>query len=406
MLLLSLLTLTLAHAGERQDAVQRDDVMAQASNACRRAYTAPITGTAIDAATLTHPQGRITDLTGAISEACNAALTQRLAALEQQTGDQLAVLLVPSIGSGTIEQYATQIFDQWKLGQKNVNNGILLVAAFHDHRVRIEVGYGLEGTIPDVMAGRIIRERIVPAFRSANYEEGISAAVDELAQQLTPAAVADASAPVEQTSPTDDVANYVPRPPANPEGPPHYVGPRFWLALALVNVIVGILVARRKLRRAMWPYVVSFLVNMVALIAWTPADTFGDRDGLFMLLFSSAIVGPASSLLGVRLYRSPRLRKRAAIFVGIVAVGTGIGCAMHFSFDNALLTVTGSLLALVAAIAAIIAKINGIDDSSSSTSTSSSGSLIDKVIDSVTGSNSGWGGGGGSSGGGGLSGSW
>ncbi|NIE69095.1 TPM domain-containing protein [Burkholderia sp. Ax-1719] len=378
------------------------------TGACTHAFTAPIAGTVLDASELAQPRGRVTDMTGALSVDCQSDLSRRLAELELQTGDQLAVLIVPSTGDDTIEQFATQIFERWKLGQKKVDNGILLVAALHDRHVRIEVGYGLEGTIPDVLAGRIIRERIVPAFKDRNYEAGISAAVDALTQRLAVQPSQDQQAQTADASSTTPGQPVEPLKSPKPEPRPRYDGPLFWIGLGLLNVGAGVYLARRrKSRRAAWPFVTSLLANMVVMIVWLPFDTFGDgKDGLAGLFGACFFLGPAAMVFGLNLYRSRLLRKWTAIYAGIVALGTVIGCLMHYAFDQALLIVGGSVLALIGAAAALIAKINGTWDSSPSSSKSSSnGSLLDAIFGSSN-NDSGWGGGGGSSGGGGASDNW
>ena len=103
-----------------------------------------------------------------------------LAALEARKGSQVAVLLVPTVQPETIEQYATRVFDQWKLGRKGVNDGVLLAIARNDRKLRIEVGYGLEGAIPDAYAKRIIEEDITPRFRQGDFFGGVSAGVDRI----------------------------------------------------------------------------------------------------------------------------------------------------------------------------------------------------------------------------------
>lgn len=123
---------------------------------------------------------RVTDLTGTLDAAQRARLEQQLAALEQRKGAQLAILLIPSTGDESIEQYAVRAFEQWKLGRKNIDDGVLLVVAKDDRALRIEVGYGLEGAITDVLAGRIIREQVVPRFQQGDYAGGIQAGVDSL----------------------------------------------------------------------------------------------------------------------------------------------------------------------------------------------------------------------------------
>ncbi len=121
---------------------------------------------------------RVTDLTGTLDASQQQALETRLAALEERKGAQVVVLIVPTTGPDTIEQFATRVFDQWKLGRKKVDDGILFVVAKNDHNLRFEVGYGLEGAVPDAMAGRIIREQVVPHFKQDDYAGGIEAGAD------------------------------------------------------------------------------------------------------------------------------------------------------------------------------------------------------------------------------------
>ncbi|GAC1031406.1 hypothetical protein thsps21_22330 [Pseudomonas sp. No.21] len=123
---------------------------------------------------------RVTDLTATLDAGQSAALEHQLAALEKEKGAQLAVLIIPSTGEESIEAYAIRVFEQWKLGRKGVDDGILLLVAKDDRALRIEVGYGLEGAVSDVLASRIIRERITPAFREGDFFGGIQAGTDAL----------------------------------------------------------------------------------------------------------------------------------------------------------------------------------------------------------------------------------
>ncbi|KAF1053532.1 MAG: hypothetical protein GAK43_01369 [Stenotrophomonas maltophilia] len=140
------------------------------------------------AATIAVPtlNARVTDLTQTFGNAQRQQLEQRLAALEQAKGAQLAVLMVPTTGDDSIEQFATRVFEQWKLGHKGVDDGVLLIVAKNDHTLRIEVGYGLEGTITDVQAGRIIRDSIVPHFKQGDFAGGVQAGVDDLIGLIDP----------------------------------------------------------------------------------------------------------------------------------------------------------------------------------------------------------------------------
>ncbi len=123
---------------------------------------------------------RVTDTTQTLDAATQQGLTQKLAALEQRKGAQIAVLMIPSTDGEAIEQYAVRAFEQWKLGRQGVDDGILFVIAKDDRRLRIEVGYGLEGAVPDLLAGRIIREQVAPHFQAGDFAGGVTAGVDSL----------------------------------------------------------------------------------------------------------------------------------------------------------------------------------------------------------------------------------
>lgn len=123
---------------------------------------------------------RVTDQTGTLTTEQQAALENRLADFERQKGSQIAVLIVPTTQPEDIAQYSIRVVEQWKLGRKNVDDGILLLVAKNDRTTRIEVGYGLEGVIPDAIAKRIIEEIMVPRFRQGDFAGGINAGVDRL----------------------------------------------------------------------------------------------------------------------------------------------------------------------------------------------------------------------------------
>lgn len=122
-------------------------------------------------------QSRVTDLTGTLPAQQVARLEQRLAAFEQEKGAQVAVLMVPSVQPESIEEYAVRAFEQWKLGRKGIDDGVLLVIAKEDRRLRIEVGYGLEGALNDATAKRIISDDIVPHLKRGDFAAGVDAGV-------------------------------------------------------------------------------------------------------------------------------------------------------------------------------------------------------------------------------------
>jgi len=124
--------------------------------------------------------GRVVDLTGTLSSDQIAAQTQRLKDLEKRKGSQVAVLILPTTQPETIEQYSIRVADAWKIGRRKIDDGALLVVAKDDHKLRIEVGYGLEGALTDVTARRIIDEVIVPQFRQGNFDGGITAGISRI----------------------------------------------------------------------------------------------------------------------------------------------------------------------------------------------------------------------------------
>jgi uncharacterized protein len=129
-------------------------------------------------------QSRVVDLTNTLQASDAEALRQQIATLESDTQAQLAILVVPTTGEDSIEQYATRVFADWKLGREAQDDGVLLLVALKDRRMRIEVGTGLEGTITDLQAGRIIDQQMTPRFRSGDFAGGIQAAVQSLAQLI------------------------------------------------------------------------------------------------------------------------------------------------------------------------------------------------------------------------------
>jgi uncharacterized protein len=122
----------------------------------------------------------VTDLAGVLDAGQAAALDARLRAFEREQGSQVAVLVVPTTRPEEIEQYAIRVAEAWRLGRKGIDDGALLLVAVEDRRVRIEVGYGLEGALPDATTNRIIEEDIVPRFRAGDYPGGIDAGVDRM----------------------------------------------------------------------------------------------------------------------------------------------------------------------------------------------------------------------------------
>ena len=137
----------------------------------------------------------VVDTTGTLDAASRGQLIQQAEALQQRKGSQLQVLIVPTTEPEDIAQYTQRVYDQWKLGRKGVDDGVILVVAKNDRRVRIQPGYGLEGAIPDATASRVIQEYLVPKFRTGDFTGGITDATAQLVQLIDgeplPAPVAD-----------------------------------------------------------------------------------------------------------------------------------------------------------------------------------------------------------------------
>lgn len=128
---------------------------------------------------------RVIDLTGTLTRDQHAQLENQLASLERDKGAQLAVLLLPTTQPETIEQYGIRFAEAWKIGRKGVDDGVIVIVAKNDRAVRIEVGYGLEGAIPDAVAKRIIEERITPRFREGDFFGGLQSATAALGKIIS-----------------------------------------------------------------------------------------------------------------------------------------------------------------------------------------------------------------------------
>jgi len=128
--------------------------------------------------------GRVNDLAGILSGNTRSVIEARLAKHEKETSNQIVVLTIASLGGDVLEEFSYQVASTWKLGTKEKDNGVLLLIVKDDRKLRIEVGDGLEGVLPDVTCGRIIRNQIVPLFKKGKYDEGVSAGVDAIIQAV------------------------------------------------------------------------------------------------------------------------------------------------------------------------------------------------------------------------------
>ena len=150
---------------------------------------------------------RVTDLTGLISAEQKSQLEAKLSTFEQKKGSQIAVLIVPSTQPEDIAQYSIRVVEKWKIGRKKVDDGLLVLIATDDHKVRIEVGYGLEGAIPDLIAKRVISEIMAPKFKQGDFAGGLNDGVDKLIGLVNGEAL---PAPSSRASRGMDIGNLLP----------------------------------------------------------------------------------------------------------------------------------------------------------------------------------------------------
>ncbi|MBI5791736.1 MAG: TPM domain-containing protein [Rhodocyclales bacterium] len=170
----------------------------------------PFTGWAAEPVPLPALSSRVTDLTGTLDATQRGRLEARLAAIDRAGRAQVAVLLLPTTQPETIEQFGIRLAEAWKVGRKGADDGLIIIVAKDDRKMRIEVGYGLEGSIPDAIAKRVIAERMAPAFKQGDFFGGLFAAVEALDAAVGGAATGSA--------PVVDAASVVPAAAPNPSG--------------------------------------------------------------------------------------------------------------------------------------------------------------------------------------------
>jgi uncharacterized protein len=197
------------------------------------------------AAALTFPplSGRIVDQAGILSPTAKAALEPRLADLEDKSGIQLVVATVGSLEGQAIEPYANELFRTWKLGEAERNNGVLLLVAPNERRVRIEVGYGLEGTLTDALSSVIIANAITPRFKAGDFSDGVTRGVDDIITVLT-----------------TDASEWQARPDLRLDRRPE-PGPPDWLLVAAFFGFVTLFVVSRGFRRLVSNVLLAILVS-------------------------------------------------------------------------------------------------------------------------------------------------
>ena len=224
---------------------------------------------------------RVTDLTGTLDAGQKQRLEAQLAALEARKGAQVVVLLVPTTRPEAIEQYSIRVAEAWKIGRgtvdgKRVDDGVILLVAKDDRKVRLEVGYGLEGAIPDALAKRIIAEAITPRFRQGDFFGGLQLAVEDITKLIDREALPAPWQPGQGGRPADLDADQM-----------------GWVGTALV-VLVGGLIATAVLGRLLGSMVGGAGAGVVASTMGLPllaAGIIGFVVFLFLLVFAAAGIG-------------------------------------------------------------------------------------------------------------------
>jgi uncharacterized protein len=241
---------------------------------------------------------RVLDTTGTLDTAQVAALNAQILALKADTRAAIVVFMLPTTGEEAIEEYATRVFEAWKLGDTQRDDGILVLVALQDRRMRIEVGQGLEGTVPDVLAGRIIDQQMKPHFQDKDYAGGLEAAISSLGALVRGDAPAPADAPSGGVTP---------------------FGWAFFAAL-LWGFAVGVARAFRAWKWK-WPVTAGVLAAMPVVAAAVLRDA-----GMAAILLS--FPAPLAFALGFGCGRSRTVRWVAGGIVLVIGLLVGIGYAV------------------------------------------------------------------------------
>jgi uncharacterized protein len=264
--------------------------------------------------------GRVVDNAEILSAATREALEAKLAAHEQATANQVVVLTISSLDDESIEDFAVRVFESWKLGRRDQDNGVLVIVAPFERRMRIEVGYGLEGTLTDLQAARIIRDRMTPLFKDGRYDDGVAAGIDAIVDTLEgreSAAMPEQGSPTRNVPSTEDAfAGFA------DELPPW---PMRILLGAFIFGIIGLFTVVGLLTPGMGWFLYVFLIPFWAMF---PIVVVGVRGALVLLV--TYVVGfPVAKLIIARKgwYRSAKaqLAKTGSATIGGVVITAGSG---------------------------------------------------------------------------------
>jgi uncharacterized protein len=229
--------------------------------------------------------GRVNDNARILSEATLNSLSEKLKEHEIRTTNQIVILTVLSLEDESIEDYAYKVFNEWKLGQKGKNNGILMVVVPNERRMRIEVGYGLEGTLPDILAGRIIQNIMAPRFREGDFDTGITEGVNAVITVLEGADPTQMEG-LTETSGSPESSNF-----EDLESPDIPLGMRILLG-AFIFGIIGLFTIIGILTPGFGWFMYLFLIPFWAMF---PIVIVGTK-GALICFFTYLIVYPVSKL--------------------------------------------------------------------------------------------------------------
>lgn len=232
--------------------------------------------------------GRVNDAAGILSTGTVAALESLLKSHEDSTSNQVVILTVPALEDGeTIEQFSIRVADEWKIGRKGKDNGVLLIVARDDRKVRIEVGRGLEGVLPDITCGAIIRHEIIPRFKNGDYDGGVTAGTRSILDAVRGAYTADAS---DASSGGIDLAGLI-------------IGGGLFVVVVGTFTVIGLLM----------PGFVSWFLYVFLIPFWAafPMALLGVPAGL-TLLIAYAVGFPLAKLLLPRTALGKRLAVKGA----------------------------------------------------------------------------------------------
>ena len=274
------------------------------------------------AAEVPYLTGRVVDNAEILKTETRRRIADELQAHEKRTGNQIAVLTVPTLGGESVEEYAVRVFEQWKLGRKGQDNGVLVVVVPQDRRMRIEVGYGLEGTLTDVAASRIIRDVMTPRFRSGDYDGGIARGVTAVVAHLEGKGSVAEHAPEPQARQSDFIKA------------PNMALHEKVLMGAFIFGIIGLFTFIGIITPGVGWFLYFFLIPFWAMF---PVMIFG--SGITFYILIAYLIGfPVAKLLVSRSgrYRQAmeELKKKGHASIGGFSVGSGGGWSSGGSWSS------------------------------------------------------------------------